>query len=462
MMLIERFIKLLETGWHDTFARRNSHQRAMEQALANVCIYGDRMISRVICAVGRAHQDWSADYKIFSRSPWHEDSLFEPILQAYLERYPTGPVTLALDDTILNKTGLKIPSVVWLRDPMGPSFYTNLIRGLRFVQASLTFPLHREGNFSARGFPVRFTHAPPLKKPGLHASPVECAQYREAKKQFTLSRKALQVIQSIRDSLDHQHAGQRSLLVTGDGSYCNQTMFRARLDRTTILARCRKDAALCFPDHSQPRRKYSPHHFTPEQVRQDDTLPWTAGQFHYGAATHTVRYKDITGVLWPRGALDRPLRLIVLAPQPYKTSPLAKTNYRDPTYLLTTDLNSDRHVLIQSYLDRWQIECNHRDEKTILGVGEAQVRATASVPRQPAFAVATYSLLLLAGLLEFGPERTHDYIPLPKWRKRTKRPSILDLMAVLRKEIHETVDSASPLAAVSSNIANLSHLYAYT
>jgi hypothetical protein len=70
--------------------------------------------------------------------------------------------------------------------------------------------------------------------------------------------------------------------------------------------------------------------------------------------------------------------------------------------------------------------------------------------------------LLLAGLLEFGPERTHAYIPLPQWRKRAKRPSILDLMAVLRKEIHETVDPVSPLATVCSNIAHLSHLFAYT
>jgi len=29
--------------------------------------------------------------------------------------------------------------------------------------------------------------------------------------------------------------------------------------------------------------------------------------------------------------------------------------------------------LIQYYFDRWQIEVNHRDEKSLLGVGQAQV-----------------------------------------------------------------------------------------
>lgn len=111
----------MQSGWQETIARHNSHQRAMEQALANVIISGNRMISRLICALGRAHQDWSAGYKIFSRSPWQENSLFEPVIHAFLERYLTGPVTLALDDTILEKNGLKIPSTTWLCDPNGLS-----------------------------------------------------------------------------------------------------------------------------------------------------------------------------------------------------------------------------------------------------------------------------------------------------------------------------------------------------
>ncbi|MCX5814601.1 MAG: hypothetical protein NT178_18985 [Proteobacteria bacterium] len=45
---------------------------------------------------------------------------------------------------------------------------------------------------------------------------------------------------------------------------------------------------------------------------------------------------------------------------------------------------------------------NHREQKDTIGVGNAQVLSDKSVPRQPAFAVASYSLLLLAGLKAFG------------------------------------------------------------
>ena len=45
---------------------------------------------------------------------------------------------------------------------------------------------------------------------------------------------------------------------------------------------------------------------------------------------------------------------------------------------------------------------NFRDEKTLLGVGQAQVRNSVSVESAPAFAVAAYGMLLVSGQLAFG------------------------------------------------------------
>ena len=92
---------------------------------------------------------------------------------------------------------------------------------------------------------------------------------------------------------------------------------------------------------------------------------------------------------------------------------------------------------------------NHREEKDTLGVGQAQVRSPLSVPRQPAFAVAAYSALLLAALLTFGPGRCSRYEPLPKWRRNAARPSCLDLITLLRKEI---ADNPAPLAPFGLHI----------
>ena len=150
-----------------------------------------------------------------------------------------------------------------------------------------------------------------------------------------------------------------------------------------------------------------------------------------------MRYKELTKVYWQGGSKRREVRLLVVAPVGYRTTKKGRTYYRKPAYLLTTDLTTSAVVLLQAYFDRWGIEVNHKDEKDILGVGQAQVWNKHSVSKVPALLVAMYSGLLLAGLKCYGPKRTPDYEPLPKWRRAAKRPSCLDLVTLLRKQLTE-------------------------
>jgi hypothetical protein len=91
-------------------------------------------------------------------------------------------------------------------------------------------------------------------------------------------------------------------------------------------------------------------------------------------------------------------------------------------------------------------QVNHREEKDTLGVGQAQLWNHFSVPKQPVLAVASYSALLLASLLAFGPERGSAYADLPRWRRNAKRPSCLDLITLLRKEMAEHPELLIPYA----------------
>ena len=150
-----------------------------------------------------------------------------------------------------------------------------------------------------------------------------------------------------------------------------------------------------------------------------------------------MRYKELTKVYWQGGARKRQVRLLVVAPVGYRTSKNGRKYYHQPAYLLTNDLSTPAVELLQAYFDRWGIEVNHRDEKDILGVGQAQVWNKNSVSKVPALIVAMYSWLLLAGLKCYGPKRTEDYEPLPKWRRGAKRPSCLDLITLLRQQLAE-------------------------
>ena len=92
---------------------------------------------------------------------------------------------------------------------------------------------------------------------------------------------------------------------------------------------------------------------------------------------------------------------------------------------------------IQYYLWRWDIEVNHRDEKQIIGVGQAQVRSEKSVDRQPALAVASYAMLLLAAENAFGNDAVSEALPLPKWQHGVSRQrlSTEKLIQLLRNEV---------------------------
>jgi hypothetical protein len=124
--------------------------------------------------------------------------------------------------------------------------------------------------------------------------------------------------------------------------------------------------------------------------------------------------------------------------------------YRQPAFLFCTDLNRSAKQLLQIYFDRWQIEVNHHEEKETLGVGQAQLWNPVSVPKQPALIVAAYSALQLAALKTLGPARGPTYAPLPKWRRNAKRPSCLDLITLLRKELAEYPELLAPLGIQTS------------
>jgi hypothetical protein len=438
--LLDSLLDLLE-GWRTVFPQKRTFARAVRLALAQVLAPGSRTISRIIAACGLDQQDWSADYRVFSRSPWQQQRLFEVPVAASLE-YFTGRdyISVAGDFTHLTKTGKKIPGVHCMRDPMSPPFHVNLIYGLRFIQYTLLLPLYEnsaddEQAAPPRSIPVCFNEVPVIAKPGKKATDEEKADYKSKLRKRPANHLALDALLSLRKQLDAAGAADKDVLSALDGGFCNKVFFGKKLDRIELVARSRKDARLCFAAEPGGRRFYAKETFTPESVRTSESQPWLTGRFFHGGAWRDMRYKEITGVFWPNGAGRRPLRLIVLASTPYKNSPNGKTNYRQPAYLLTTDLKRPVESIIQCYLDRWQIEVNHREEKSNFGVGDAQVRNTQSVLRQPAFVVAIYAMMLLAAQKAYGSRRGDAYVPLPKWRKGAKRPSCQDIVSELRREM---------------------------
>jgi hypothetical protein len=442
--ILQRFLEIT-ADWRDVFPQARSHQRGVRQALGSLVCLGRRTLSRIIWTNGGAQKSWSAEYFLHSRSRWEPQELFQPIVHRGLEWCRGRLIGVAVDDTRLRKSGRCIPQAFYQRDPMSPPFHCNLMLGLRFLQASLLVPLHRQQAAGARALPIRFAEVSRVHKPGRKASDEEQKHYRQLVKQHNLSTRFVEMMGELRQQLDVAGASRKILVVAGDGSFCNRTVFTGSRDRTEIIARARKDAVLCYRAEPGGRRFYAAEKFTPEQVRQDDSIPWKTTKIFYGGRRRKVRYKELTLLYWQGGARRQPLRLFVVASTPYRKRNSGRLYYRRPAYLLTTDLKNNACGLLQIYFDRWQIEVNHREEKDTLGVGQAQLWNPTSVPKQPVLAVAAYSALLLASLLTFGAKRGDAYALLPKWRRNAKRPSCLDLITLLRKEMAENPHLVAPL-----------------
>ena len=443
MSLLATFESLLEP-WREVFPQSRTFERSRRLMFGTLFCLRMHLTSNAICAAGLQFQDWSADYRVFSRSRWDPHRLFDPIFTHLHQFLPTAdsPVIAAIDDTLCKKTGRKIPGASTGRDPQSLPFHVNLIRGLRFVQVSLLVsPLDLRG--PARALPVRFEPAPPAIKPNKNASEEEKKLIREQKKKCALTSVGVNMISSVRDELDQRsETAKRQLICSFDGSYTNGSVLKKLPPRTTVIGRIRKDAKLFLPlpelgeskSAGRPRR-YGPPAPTPEQVLKDQSIPIQKVSAFAAGQLREFSLKILKPVYWRKSGADMPLMLVVVKPVGYRLRNGSKLLYRDPAFLICTDLTLAIETLLQAYIDRWQIECNHRDEKSFLGVAQGQVRSPLAVTRLPQFQVAGYSLLMLAALEAYGFQRNAEFLPLPKWRGKSIRPSVLDILNLLRQQI---------------------------
>lgn len=403
---------------------------------------GRRTVTGLLSTSASQFVDWSAAYRVFARGRFDAHAVLDAVLDNVVGMQPTGdPVVAAVDDTLLRKRGTKIAGVSWRRDPLGPPFATNFIRAQRLLQISAGLPM---GDGSVRMVPVDVVHAPSPAKPRPWANEQEWRAYRTELHASSLSVVAARSVSRLRSRLDTTDgAGQRILIMVGDGGYTNRTVLRTLPDRTTFIGRVRADATLYHlpprPLPGQPgrRRVYGERAPTPEQIRHAQDIPWQSVSVHAAGRWHDFRVKTIAPVRWRATSAVHDLRLVVVAPLGYRPRKGARMLYRKPAYLICTDPNLSLERLLQAYVWRCDIEVNFRDEKTLLGVGQAQVRTAASVEAVPTLIIAAYATMLVAAARVCRDTGHAGHLPPPKWSgpPASSRPSTQALLRQLRAEL---------------------------
>jgi hypothetical protein len=431
MNLLKKFVSII-SKWKDCFDSLPTFKRARDIGLAVLCAPHPHTLTSIISVKNDFQQDWSSEYYFFSRSKWKEEDLFTSLIKESLPYFEKSPyVIAAIDDSVLKKTGKHIKSASYLRDPMSPHFHPNLIFGTRFIQISLTLPLyHFDAQERSIGIPVCWKEAPIVKKPKKKASEEEWKAFKEEKKKINLSLQLAAQHKAFRANLNAIGV-KKSLLTTADGAACTKLFLKNReRENSDVVVRCRSDIRLCFQVEHPKNKKhfYDANKFTPEEVYKDKKIPWEKVRIFRGGKFRWCYYKVIRNVYWQSVLKKEPLALIVLKRVPYHPRK-GHVSFRNPAYLLCTNPTIKSSIALQAYHDHHQIEFNLKDEKSVIGISQPQVRNDNSVHKQPAFFTAVYSALLLASL-----DSPH-LACLPKWRGEVRRVGVRTLLKEVKKQV---------------------------
>jgi hypothetical protein len=438
------------------FSHSKIANKARKVAYGNLTCLGRHTISGMITSGGHQFVDWTSVYRLFSQQRVDITKLNEACLEGAIGELDDNRMIVAhMDDTIIRKTGKKVPGTSWRRDPLGPPFHTNFVWGQRFIQVSLAVPAGEAvpygkspGTCQSRAIPIGFHHCPTPKRPIKNATEEEFSTYKEVKKQSRLSLQGAIQIQALRKTLDRQGHHDRTLCIGVDGSYTNSTVLKDLPERTTLIGRIRKDTKLYgLPGQDSGlagagrKKVYGELMPAPEQIRQSPGYPWQNVEAWAAGKGHQFDVKIIKGLKWRSAGQNHTLQLMVVRPLAYRLNAHSRLLYRKPAYLICTDNEMAPAEMLQNYIWRWEIEVNIRDQKTLIGCGQAQVRNKHSAADVPAFASAMYAFLLLASIKAFkknGDSKNRNLLlPRPKWypAKKDQRFTSGDLLNHLRTEL---------------------------
>jgi hypothetical protein len=390
-----------------------SDSAILKRHLSAHCWSDQHTITGLLRSGHRYYQDWSADYRLYSKDI-DTQGLFKPIIRILSSTIAEDePLILCVDDSLIKKTGKRIMEAGYYRDPLGPAFHVNLMYALRFVQISMAVP-DEEYIRAYRTIPVA---AEVIGKPPKDID-------REQRYEYSPSMHAINLLNQIRAGFG-QEQSSRKIILCGDAGYTTSTLLQRLPENVTYIGRFRKDAALFVPIDSREKKVGRPQAYgeqlpTPEQLRKDNDIPWQKANIKRNNKVQTIDYKRIARAKWRAAGENVTVQVVVVRPLRRGKFSSGGYSYTQPTYLLCTDTEMPAEELIQAYLARWGIEVNFKEEKQIAGIGQAQLWNTQHVRTAPIVAIAAYSATLLAGKEMFADGLVPDHLKFGRWQRRHK------------------------------------------
>jgi hypothetical protein len=357
-----------------------SWQHARVLLVGAILTSGRRTVASVLRITGRSHERRFVNYhRVLSRAAWCPRTGARVLLGLLLDAFaPSGPVVMALDDTIERRWGRRIQARGIYRDPVRSSdAHFVKTSGLRWISLMLLAPIPWAGRVWALPF---LTALVPSER--------SCAE--RGCRHKTLLDVGRQLAMQARRWLRG-----RDLVLVGDSGFSALLFLDAlRGAGVTAITRLRLDAALYKPAPprlpgtiGRPRTKGA-RLSTLFEVLTDESTSWQALRVAgwYGTGERTIEVASATAVWRHAGLPVVPIRWVLIRDPEHRFAPQA---------LLCTDLARDPAQIVAWFVRRWQVEVTFQEARAHLGVETQRQWSDRAIVRTTPCLLALFSIVTL-------------------------------------------------------------------
>jgi len=366
---------------------------------------------------GRAH--W-----FFSRARWSVEQVGLALAGLVVSGLlPDGaPVLLAVDDTLMRRSGRRVSGAAWQHDAgrKGPKG-SQVSWGTCFVVVGIVVALP----FLDR--PVCLPVLARLWRPkGASKAVLACRMVSAVVTRLTAGSTAGSPGRVVHVVADAHYAG-------ADGAPTRHELVgRGLPDGVSLTSRLRRNAvlkaiAVPVPGASGRPRRIGARLGTPTDLAR--TLPWTSRRVSRYGRCDTVDIAELV-CLWYGTYRSRAVR-VVLVREPGNT-----TKAGHDLALVTTDLDSPAADIVARYAARWSIEVAFEDARQHTGVGEARNRTVGAVERTVPFGLITQSIVVVWYTHHgHSPRIAQDRRAAAPWYRTKTHPAYHDMITTLRRTL---------------------------
>ena len=300
-----------------------------------------------------------------------------------------------LDDTLFHKSGRKVEGAGNFRDPIR-SRARRIVYALGLNLVVLTLRVSGPWGGEPLGLPINCRL---FRKGGADHNQLACEMLGEVAAWFPAHR----------------------FVLCGDGAYAS--LVADGLERTQLVSRMRRNAALYEPAPPRARRRGRPR----KKGARLGSLAELAAQAPWQRAELKLRGRRTTRLVWSRPVLwyrvwPKSQVLLVIARDPAGIEP--------DDFFFTTDLSASPAWVAETYAGRWSIEDTFRNVKQFLGGQEPQCWKRQGPERAACLSLWVYGVVWSWYITTQGARRSWPQLP---WYRSKRTPSFMDALAALRR-----------------------------